>query len=422
MKGYIFLKAYLMAIVLGGKFPFLHRISTGTGASGGNTDMMTWDYWYNGSSYNSSTAGINVTSTTALKLSAYWRAINLLSSQIAGFPIGLFKRLPNGDTEQITDHPSVKLLKLRPNNIMNPLVWRESMQASALIHGNGYSLIERTSTGVPTALKMLDATQVDPRTDGNSLVYKCGNMGGYDSYYILHIPSLIFDGIKGKAILEAAAESMGVALAMQKYSADTYQNGAKQSGVLTHPLQLSDTAVDGVRRSFNKKIKDKDGGVMVLDEGMKFQPLSMPPDQQQLIQSKQFSVQDMARWFGIPPYLLFEESRSTFTNIESQGLEFVRYTLTQWVTRWEAELKIKLLTADEQQDHFYKMNMGSLLRGDLKSRYEAYGIGIEKGWLNPNEVRGLEDLNKIPGGDIYTQQINKEPLGNTKKDGETNTI
>jgi len=406
-----------MAVRLDSKFPFLHRITIGTGGGAGNTDMLTFDYWYDKEQYQTSGAGVQVTKSTALKLAAYWRAVNLLSSQIGSFPIGLYKRLPSGDTEEITDHSAIYLLKTRPNMAMNPLIWRESMQANALVHGNGYSFIERNGTGDPIALVMMDSEKTEPRTNGRELVYVSSSRT-IDPYNVLHIPSLILDGVEGKAILDAAAESMGVGLAMQKYTANFWKNGAKQTGVLMHPLSLSDEARSGLRKSFDKKMKDKDGGTMLLDEGMKYHPTSIPPVQAQLLDSERFSVQEMARWFGIPPHLLFEESRSTFNNIAEQGMEFVRYTLTQWVSRWEAELNIKLLTSDQAKDHFFKLNMDSLLRGDLKSRYEAYALGIQNSFLSPNEARRKEDLNSIPGGDIYAQQMNMQPLGKKDEDGE----
>ena len=404
-----------MEIILDSKFPFLHRsLSTGTGDTS-RTDFLTWDYWFNS---GSSHAGVTVNQESALKQSAYWRAVNLLSSQLAAFPVGLFKRLPNGDTEQVTNHPAIKLLRLRPNLKMTPFMWRESMQANTLVHGNGYSYIERNERGVPVALKLLDPTQMEPRDGGDSVVYEYNNRV-IDSYLMLHVPGLSFDGVKGKAILTAAAESMGVGLAMQKYSANFFKNGAKQTGVLSHPMALSDKARMGLRSSFDKNMKGDEGGTMVLDEGMKYTPTGIPPDQAQLLQTKQFSVQEMARWFGVPPYLLFEESRSTFTNIENQGLEFVRYTLTQWVVRWESELKAKLLTLDEQENHFFKMNMDSIIRGNLKDRMEAYRAGLDLGIYSVNEVRQLEELNQIPGGEKHLVQMNREPLdSNTKDNGK----
>ena len=403
-----------MDIILNSKFPFVHRgsFSTGTGNATRN-DFLTWDFWYgNGSS---SYAGITVNQDNALKQSAYWRAINLLSSQLAAFPVGLFKRLPDGDTEPITDHPSIKRLRQSVNLKMTPFMWREAIQANTLVHGNGYSYIERDSTGNPLSMTLLDPTQMEVMHDGDSLIYAYGQKP-IDPYYILHIPGLSFDGVCGKAVLKVAAESMGVGLAMQKFSANFFKNGAKQSGTLTHPMALSDKARQGLRTSFDKNMKDEDGGTMILDEGMKYVPISIPPDQAQLLQSKQFSVQELARWFGVPPYLLFEESRSTFTNIENQGLEFVRYTLTQWVVRWESELKRKLLTEEEQEDHFFKMNMDSIVRGNLKDRMEAYRAGLDLGIYSINEVRELEELNKIEGGDAHLVQMNREPL-NTQKDG-----
>lgn len=395
--------------MLSGKFPFIHRVEERATV---NMPTATLEDWF-ASGYDTAVAGVNVTENTALKLSAYWRGVNLLSSQIASFPIGLFRRTSDG-TSEVKDHPAVRLLTRQPNGVMAPFIWRESMQANVLTKGNGYSYIQRNALGEPLELRIMDPGPMEPKTDGLSLAYEYDRKT-YNPYYILHIPGLSFDGIKGKAILEAAAESMGIGLAMQKYSASVFKNGAKQTGVLMHPHQLSDTARQGMRKSFDKTMKGEEGGTIILDENMKWQPTAFSPAETQLIESKQFSVQDLARWFGIPPHLLFEESRSTFNNIESQGLEFVRYTLTQWVERWEAELNRKLLTEKERDDHFFKMNMGSLMRGDMGSRYAAYSIGVEKGWLSPNEVRRWEDLNKIGGGDTYTQQINKAPLGKTEE-------
>lgn len=402
-----------MKLDINGTFPFIHKseergIKTGTGQDGGMP--MTFDYWYDYNKFGTSAAGVTVDKDTALKQSAYWRAVNLISSQIAAFPVGLYKRLENGDTQEIKDHPAVKLLKRRPNNLQNSLIWRESMQGCVLTRGNGYSEIARLNNGDPASLEILDPGDIEPRILNGSLVYDY-NGRAIDPFFMLHIPSLSFNGIKGISVLEAGAESMGINLAMHKFKASVFKNGAKQTGVLSHPGQLSANATDGLRRSFDKKMASKEGGTVVLDEGMKFHPITWSPLDAQLLQLEQLGIQDIARFFGVPPHLLFEESRSTFNNISEQGLEFVRYTLTQWVARWEAELNSKLLAEDEAVDHFFKLNMNSLLRGDLKTRYEAYAIGKEKGWLSSNEIREWEDMNKIEGGDSYTEQLNKGPLG-----------
>jgi HK97 family phage portal protein len=149
---------------------------------------------------------------------------------------------------------------------------------------------------------------------------------------------------------------------------------------------------------------------MILDEGMKWTPTGIPPDQAQLLQSKQFSIQEMARWFGVPVHLLFEESRSTFNNIAEQGISFVTYTLTQWVERWEAELEAKLLTEEERDDHFFKFNMNSLMRGNPSDRAGFISQMIQNGVLSINEGRRLEDLNSIEGGDKHYIQVNMMPI------------
>ena len=275
------------------------------------------------------------------------------------------------------------------------------MQACALTLGNGYSYIKRKGNGEPISLELLDPVEVEPILKDGSLIYKLGADRGVSPYFMLHVPALSMRGVKGLSVLEAGAESMGINLAMQKFKGDMFKNGAKQTGILTHPMPLSEKARAGVGRSFEQNMTQKDGGTMVLDEGMKFQSLSWSPIDAQLIQLEQLGIQDIARFFGIPPHLLFDESRSTFNNIAEQGLQFVIYTLRQWVTRWEAELNAKLLTEEEAVDHSFKFNMNALMRGDLKSRYEAYAIGIVNRFIKPNEARAWEELNRIPGGDEF---------------------
>lgn len=404
-----------MAYRLDTTIPFIHKMNGDPEQRSAKLQGLTklWNDWI-GEGVNS--AGVVVNGATALKHSAYWRAVNLLSSQIASFPIGLFKRLSNGDTEEIFKHPAVKLLTRRPNNITTSFIWKESSQANVLTRGNAYSYIARDGAGIPVELRMMDSRDMEPKTDGESLVYEYAGKS-FDPFYILHIPGLSFDGIKGLAVLEAAAESIGSGLAMQKYTNNFFKNGAKQSGVLMHPMELSENARKGLRTSFNKNIKDKDGGTMILDEGMKYQSISIPPDQQQLLQSKQFGVQEIARWFGIPVHLLMEESRSTFNNIAEQGISFVRYTLTQWVERWEAELESKLLTEEEQDDHFFKFNMNSLMRGNPTDRGNFISQMIQNGVMSINEGRRLEDLNSIQGGDEHYVQVNMKPI-NKISDGD----
>ena len=406
-----------MRFELNGTIPFIHKVKDVETRATVNWPSADLDVWF-GSGYENKVAGIKVTEETALKHAAYWRAINLLSSQIGSFPIGLYKRFPNGDTDQIKKHSGIQLLTVQPNQVSTPFVYRESMQANVLTWGNAYSFIKRDRSGTPLSLHIQNPVNVNPKSDGVNIVYDIQANTGIDPYFILHIPGLSFDGVKGKAPIQVAAESIGNGLALQKFGNDFFSNGAKQSGVLMHPMAISLEAIEKMRKSFNLKMKDKDGGTMILDEGMKYQPLTIPPDQAQFLESRKFSVDDIARWFGIPPHLLFEETRSTFNNIAEQGISFVMYTLTQWVERWEDELNRKLLTEWEREDHFYKFNMNSLMRGNAKDRFESYRTGLDLGVYSINEVRRIEELNSIEGGDEHLVQINREPINKTKQDGK----
>lgn len=396
--------------VLNWKPPFIHKFEPEEREAQVLLPWSKLEDFFASDYYQSNTAGVTITEDTALKHSAYWRAVNLLSSQLASFPIDLFRLLPDGDREKITDHPAVRLLTRNPNNIMTPFIWREASQANVLTKGNAYSIIERNYRGEPLSLKPVHPDDVKIKTDGENLIYEFADQSKLDSYFMLHIPGLSFDGIKGKAVLQVAAESLGVSLAMQKYSANMFKNGAKQTGVLMHPMALSPEARDGLRRSFDKKLKGDEGGTMVLDEGMKWMATGIPPDQAQLLQSKQFGVTEIARWFGIPPHLLYEESRSTFNNIAEQGISFIIYTLTQWVERWESELENKLLTEEERNDHFFKFNMNSLMRGNPVDRGNFISQMIQNGVFSINEGRKLEDMNSIEGGDRHYIQVNMQPI------------
>ncbi len=407
-----------MDIKIGGVFPFVRRVNGQTRATV-NWPSADLDVWFSDGGYQTNVAGIDVTADTALKHAAYWRAINLLSSQVANFPLSLYRRQPNGDTLEIKDHPSVILLTLHPNNVSDHFIWRESMQANTLTWGNSYSIIHKNKGGTPKELQLIDPPKVQPKTNGRMVVYDIEGLETMDPASILHIKGLGYNGAEGKAPIQAAAESLGVGLAMQKYSANMFKHGAKQTGVLTHPLSLSPQATQGLRTSFDKNMKGEEGGTMVLDEGMKWQATGIPPDQAQLLQSKQFSIQDVARWFGIPVHLLMEESRSTFNNISEQGISFVRYTLNQWVGRWEAELGRKLLTNEERKDHYFKFNMDALMRGNAKERFESYRIALDMGVYSINEVRQFEEKNKIDGGDKHLVQLNRESLNKISDGKET---
>lgn len=409
-----------MQVDLDWRFPFFHKLSVADmPEERANVNIpvaATWQYLF-GDEYSASESGIAVNSDTALTLSAVWRAISIISQTISTLPLALYRRLDNGDREMLTGHPAMRLIN-NPNQLATPILLKEAIQTSVLSWGNGYGYITRSRNYEPLALRTLDPEKVTVRSEGKSVFYDVQDLGvGIESDRILHIPGLSFNGITGKSPIEVARNSLGGGLAVQRYGNKFFANGAKSSGILKHPGRLGDKGIDNLRRSFDKKMAKDEGGTMILEEGMDYVALSIPPDQAQFLASKKFTVEEVARWFGVPPHLLSDLDRSTFNNIEHQGIEFVTYSLMPWIRRWEEELARKLLREDEKDSHFFKFNINGLLRGDAKTRAEYYKYMLDLGVMNINEVRNLEELNDIPGGNQHLVQVNRTPIEKLGNDG-----
>lgn len=423
-----------MKIEIGGKFPFIRnketvqlrenvvRLSDEVAQlrASINTPGASLEDWFTLVGWDTSTyAGVTVNQDSALTHSAVWRAINILSSSIAQLPIGLYRKEKNGDITEAKDHPAYQLLK-EPNGIQTGYIFRETMQYSICSWGNGYAFIERDDRNNPETLNIWEAANVEIIVEDGQVYYRQRpDRKLFNANFILHIPALSADGLVGKSPIQVAKESIAGGLAVQKFGNKFYANGAKQSGVLTHPGRLGDKGTQNLRKSFNKIMKDDEGGTMILEEGLQYNNISIPPDQAQFLESRKFSVNEIARWYGVPPHLLADLERSTYNNIEHQGIEFVIYSLMPWIRRWEDELNRKLLREEEKKDHYFKFNVNGLLRGDSKTRFEAYGLALDRGWMNIDEVRALEEMNQLPDelGKKYLVQVNRTPiekLGNEK--------
>ena len=398
------------------KLPFVHRLSTNhvpdiEKRASVNMPSATLEDFFKLVGWETDTqAGISVDQNTALNNSAVWRAINLLSSSIAQLPISLYRKEKNGDIIEASDHPAYWLLK-EPNGLQTGYIFRESLQYFVCSWGNGYAWIE--GGDYPKALYILDSKDVEIIDNKTSLLYRHRpTMQGYNSKDMLHIPALSLDGKVGKSPIQVARESIATGLATQRFGNKFFANGAKQSGILKHPQNLSDNALERLRNTFEKKMKGDEGGTMILEEGMDYVPISIPPEDAQFLETRKFSINEIARWYGIPPHLLGDLERATFSNIEHQGIEFVVYSLMPWIRRWEDELNRKLLKGDEKRDHFFKFNVNGLLRGDAKTRFEAYRLGLDMGIYNIDEVRALEEMNQLPGGigKKYLVQLNRTDL------------
>jgi len=365
--------------------------------------------------------GVRVNEDNAITLSAVWRAVSIYSSLIASLPIQLFKR--NGDTsEQITEHPGLDLLTVKPNEVMTAFTFKESLQSKPLTSGNGYAYIWQRN-GVPKELQLLDSEDVEIKVkDGRKIFYDVRNLkNNIPAWQMLHIKGLSFDGITGKSPIEVARESMGGGLALQEFANKFFANGAQSSGILMYPGSLRPEAKKNLKDSFkrdNAGLKNS-SKTMILEEGMKYQSLTIPPEQAQFLLSRKFSVLEIARWYGLPPHLLMDNDKATYNNTELQGIEFLVYSLRSWLKRWEAEMNLKLLTTDQQKNHFFKFNIMSLLRADSKSRAEFYTKMLDFGVFNINEVRRLENLNGIGSdGDKHLVQLARTDLKKIGTNGD----
>jgi HK97 family phage portal protein len=221
---------------------------------------------------------------------------------------------------------------------------------------------------------------------------------------VLHIPGLGFDGLVGYSPIAMAKNAVGMTLACEEYGASFFENGATPGGVLEHPGVLKDPAK--IRESWHSVYggSKNAGRVAVLEEGMKFQQVGIPPEEAQFLETRKFQIDEIARLYRIPPHMVGDLDKSSFSNIEQQSLEFVKYTLDPWVIRWEQSIQKALFLPQEKKEYFVKMNVDGLLRGDYESRMKGYSIGIQNGFMCPNDIRRLESMDLIPveeGGEYF---------------------
>ena len=286
-----------------------------------------------------------------------------------------------------------------------------------MLWGNAYAQVIRNGKGEIIALYPLmpDRMKVD-RDEHGQLYYEYtvstddAPINGKQATVklepsdVLHIPGLGFDGLVGYSPIAMAKNTIGMAIACEEYGAKFFANGAQPSGVLEHPGTLKDPAK--VRESWQSTFGGSRNAnkVAVLEEGMKYTPISISPEQAQFLETRKFQVNEIARIFRVPPHMVGDLEKSSFSNIEQQSLEFVKYTLDPWVCRWEQSIMRRLFTPEEKKKYYVKFNVDGLLRGDYQSRMNGYAIGRQNGWMSANDIRELENLDRIPaedGGDLY---------------------
>lgn len=369
-----------------------------------------------------SDAGVNVTEETALRVSAVFSCVRVLGEALGMLPWHLFQRLQPRGRAEAPGHPVAALYR-RPNPEITPSQFKEVLQAHCALWGNAYAEKQLDGSGQTVALWPLLPDRTRMERDQLTGIVRCitrlpnGQEVGLPRYRVLHIPGFGFDGLSGCSVVRMASNAVGLAIAAEKFGAKFFGSGAHPTGVLEHP---EDLGTDGVakaeiQREYEESMSGLDNAhrILILEEGMKWHQLGIPPGDAQFLETRQFQVIEICRLFRIPPHMVMDLLRATFSNIEHQGMDFVRWTLGPWLVRWEENLNAQLLVPGDQATYYTKFNANALMRGDMLTRYQAYGIGRQWGWLSADDVCELEDRDPLPDGQgaIYLNPMNMIPAG-----------
>ena len=372
-----------------------------------------------------SSSGKTVTERSAMQMTAVYACVRILSEAVAGLPLHFYRYKADGSKEKAIDSNLYHLIHDEPNPEMSSFVFRETLMTHLLLWGNAYAQIIRNGKGEVIALYPLMPNKMSVDRDENGKLYytytrsDCepnamnGSSVVLEPKDVLHIPGLGFDGLVGYSPIAMAKNAIGLAIATEEFGSKFFANGAAPSGVLEHPGTIKDPS--RVREAWQSQFggSGNSGKVAVLEEGMKYTPISISPEQAQFLETRKFQINEIARIFRVPPHMVGDLEKSSFSNIEQQSLEFVKYTLDPWVVRWEQSLSRSLLSEDEKKQYFFKFNLEGFLRGEYQSRMNGYAIARQNGWMSANDIRELEDLDKLSpeqGGDLYLVNGNMLPL------------
>ena len=325
--------------------------------------------------FGRSNSGEVVDERSAMQISTVYACVRLLADSVAQLPLHLYKVTGPDGQEKAINHPLYKILFREPNPEMTSFSFWEAVMTHLLLWGNSYSQIVR---------------------DGKNAVLGI--------YPLLHIPGLSFNGLVGFSPIAMMKNSLGTTMAVEKYGSAFFKNGAQPAGVLEHPGTLKDPAK--IRENWTKVYGGPGNAhrVAVLEENMHYKPISLPPEDSQFLSTREFGVEEICRIFRVPPHMVQDLKRATFSNIEHQSIDFVVHTLDPWLVRIEKAIVKDLLLEKEKDLFFPKFNVDGLLRGDYKSRMDGYSVGISTGIISPNEARRKENmppLSEEDGGDFH---------------------
>jgi HK97 family phage portal protein len=352
--------------------------------------------------------GIFVSPESALKYTTVLACVRVLSEGVADTPCILYRRRKDGGKDRATDHPLYKVLHDQANGWNTAFEYFEGSAVNAVTRGNAYSLVDRNSKGQtvslvplnPDPVKITQASDWSPRYEVTLPDNKRAKLAPEQMH---HIRGPLPQGYVGRSMITQAREAIGLGLAAESFGSHLYRNGVRPTGVLEHEKKLSAEALENLRTQFAEKYSglENSGKPLILEEGMKWAALSMTAADAEFILSRKFQRNEIASIFRVPPHMIGDLEKATFSNIEQQSLEFVTYTLKPWLKRWEQAISRDLLTTAERGEYFAEFLIDDMLRADTASRYAAYAVAVQNKWMNANEVRDRENMNPIAGGDKY---------------------
>lgn len=368
--------------------------------------------------FGGSASGERVNENTAMQLTAVFCCVRIIAETLAGLPLHVYQYNADGGKAKAVAHPLYRILHDEPNPDMSSFTFRETLMSHLLLYGNAYAQILRNARGEIIALYPLMPDRMEVNRDADGRLYYLYSKSTDDSPEVgkgktsqvylapsdvLHIPGLGYDGLVGYSPIAMAKNALGLAMATEKFASKFFANGAAPGGVLEHPGTLKDP--ERIRQSWQSTFggSGNSNKIAVLEEGLKYTPISISPEQAQFLETRKFQINEIARIFRVPPHMLADLEKSSFNNIETMSIEFLKYTMEPWIVRFEMEMHRKLLLESEKDTYFMKFNVEGLLRGDYASRMQGYATAINNGWMSANEIRTLEQMDRIPaelGGDF----------------------
>ncbi|MEA5013452.1 MAG: phage portal protein [Candidatus Limiplasma sp.] len=358
--------------------------------------------------FGSSGSGKSVTARLAIQVSAVYACVRVIAETVASLPLHVYESTDSGSTKAL-EHPLYRLLHDEPNAEMTSFVAREVMLSHLLLWGNSYCQIIRSGRNHVVSLYPLmpDRMEVDRNSVG-TLTYTYSTSEGriirLAPEDVLHIPGLGFDGIMGYSPIALEKNAIGLGIAAEEYGSKFFGNGATPSGVLTHPNTVKNPKA--LRESWNNAYGGSvnAGKVAILEEGMKFDRISIPNNEAQFLETRKFQVSEICRIFRVPPHLVGDLEHATFSNIENQSISFAVHTIRPWLVRIEQAINRALFSDSEKGRFYVQFNIDGLMRGAYKERMEGYAIARQNGWMSANDIRDLENMNPISdaeGGNAY---------------------